>query len=120
MIHLLLTRLRMKTLADYDKEIGSVEAQPYLLRESLKERGLYASLQNFSQTDLPGGPVAETLYFCCKGTSWVLGQGNFTCCVEEPEGKKKKTKTENFCWSHWHQRQMVKVCSRKSFCNLAS
>lgn len=48
----------------------ALEAQAYLLRESLKERGLYASLQNFSQTSLSekwlkhcpsteGGPVGS-------------------------------------------------------------
>ena len=53
MIYLLLTRPRMKTVADCDKEIRSIEAQPYVLRESLKDRGLYAFLQNLSQTDFP-------------------------------------------------------------------
>lgn len=73
MIYLLLTRPRMKTVADCDKEIRSIEAQPYVLRESLKDRGLYAFLQNLSQTDFlsekwlkrcpstEGGPVGSLI-----------------------------------------------------------
>ena len=119
MIYLLLTRPRMKTVADCDKEIRSIEAQPYVLRESLKDRGLYAFLQNLSQTDFlsekwlkrcpstEGGPVGSLI----REISHAVWSG---------QKEKEKKKTKNFSWSHWHRRQMVKVCSRKSFCNGAS
>lgn len=80
----------MKTLADYDKEIGSVEAQPYLLRESLKERGLYASLQNFSQTDLASSGWDAALLL--QGDQLGPWSGKFHMLCGGARRKKEKNK----------------------------